>query len=190
MTTARMAIELYWRFMKASAPSRIASEIMRISGVPESLASTLRAKTTAATSESNPTASAIHRKMFPERSGVWLGLNATFSCQIAARASEEKKNIHILQNQSYPRSYARACAVDHPSLRLAGLRCGAIRPPHRPARLTRGLQLALKGVIRAWRENDGQCELATYLAVTSTVRVRYGNPRRIALQSCFIEHPR
>ena len=46
-----MPIVRYWRERKASAPSRIASEIARISGLPVSAASTCRASTQATTSD-------------------------------------------------------------------------------------------------------------------------------------------
>ena len=43
-TTASTPMVVYWRRMKASAPSRMAFEIACISGVPVSYASTERAK--------------------------------------------------------------------------------------------------------------------------------------------------
>src|SRR2546425_1077761 len=50
--TASVAMVLYWRDRNASAPSRMASEILRISGFPVSAASTCLARRAATTSDS------------------------------------------------------------------------------------------------------------------------------------------
>ena len=56
------------------------------------------------------------------------------------------------------------------------------------------LNSTLKGVIRAWRENDGQCgPAAEHLLVNQRTMGQFdllpiqANPCLIALQSCFIE---
>src|ERR1700735_4457775 len=62
-TTAMMPMERYWRERKASAPSRMASEMRRMSGEPVSPARTTRARMKAAMRARTPTPRAIQSQM-------------------------------------------------------------------------------------------------------------------------------
>src|SRR5580698_9621730 len=78
---------VYWRDMNASAPSRMAFEIIRISGVPVSNASTDRARKRAKTRPSRPASIAIHRNVLPP-----VSVAAVKPCP-KTMADREKKTI-------------------------------------------------------------------------------------------------
>ena len=84
-TAAMMPMERYWRERKASAPSRMASEMTRMSGVPVSPARTMRARMKAAMRARTPTPRAIQSQMVSldwSLAGVFAGeiLNAEDHC--------------------------------------------------------------------------------------------------------------
>ena len=62
-TTAMMPMERYWRERKASAPSRIASDMRRMSAEPVSPARTMRARMKAAMRARTPTPRAIQSQI-------------------------------------------------------------------------------------------------------------------------------
>src|ERR1700722_13077978 len=78
---------VYWRDINASAPSRMALEIIRISGVPVSNANTERARKRANTRPSSPARRAIHRKVLPP-----VSREAVKPCPTTV-ADREKKTI-------------------------------------------------------------------------------------------------
>src|ERR1700677_1192156 len=86
-TTASAAMVVYWRDINASAPSRMAFEISRISGVPVSNANTDRARKRANTRPSSPARRAIHRKVLPP-----VSREAVKPCPTTV-ADREKKTI-------------------------------------------------------------------------------------------------